>query len=322
MERFGASAIYGWCVRVFAVACVMWLTHVSTTFLWSVRQRVHDPNARSPVLLQDLSSTGATTGNIRTDVEIKSNMICGASGLATFVASDVPTGIGRTTRRPGAPRADSPSTPRVDSGDVPAAVEANSALTGLPPAGGAYQEYKDEGEVRQLLAADYGKLLTIGAMDKRFGECVSFKFTGKAAARAVCVLPSSNNPWLRMQLISNLHLAVGDAPLCFADLGSGAGARARRGDVIFRTASQTSKHARSQKGTLFFQSYFNDLGRAAEAWKEEIHKPVAVLFVDLHCWAGDSVEAFPRNRVTLVFVSQGFVCCVCRMLPCKRRPSL
>jgi hypothetical protein len=242
------------------------------------------------MFLQELSSMGAVSGSIRDDMEIKANIICGAVGLATIVASDIPSGRGRPQLSQRRQTASGVATTSSSEGGF-----VKSVLQGLPAAEATYQEYKGEAEVKQLLAADYNKLLAIGTMEKRYGESVAFKYNGKAAARAVCVLPSNNNPWLSMQLVSKLHLPTGDAPTMFADLSSGAVQKARRGEVIFKAAHSSNKSARSQKGTAFFTALFNDLAKAAEGWKEEICKPVAVLYVDLHCWAGDSMAACLHN---------------------------
>jgi hypothetical protein len=232
---------------------------------------------------------GAVSASVRDDVEIKTNTICGALGLATIVASDVPSGRGRPSVPNRKKAASGVATTSSEGGFV------KEILQGLPAAEATYLEYKDEAEVKQLLAADYSKLLTVGSMEKRFGESVSFKYNGKAAVRAVCVLPSNNNPWLRVQLVSSLHLPTGDAPTMFADLSSSAVQKARRGEVLFKAAHTSNKSARSQKGVVFFNAFFNDLAKAAEGWQEETRKPLAVLFVDLHCWAGDSMAACLHN---------------------------
>ena len=210
-------------------------------------------------LLVDLSALGATTASIRDDIERKGSIVCGNEGLATVLASDIPSGKGR-------PKAKAKT---AAAAAVPTGAAA-SALQGLPAAESAYQEYKDKGEVKQLLAADYTKLLALACTSDRYAQPVTWRFTNKAAVRGVCIVSANNNPWMKMDRLNYSTLTVGAAPTTFVDLSTSAVDKARQVKVAMKSSNALSNvNFRCQRGLAAHLAYFQDLVKAGESLAEE-----------------------------------------------------
>jgi hypothetical protein len=76
------------------------------------------------------------------------------------------------------------------------------------------------------------------------------------------------------------------------DLGAGAAAKARKGEIAFLTPGLSNHHAgRNQRGTSFFTNLFDDLAGTADALGRETNRKHPILFVDLSAWGGDSPSA-------------------------------
>ncbi len=238
--------------------------------------------------VKDLCSLGSTTAAVRDEVERRGNIVCGSKGMATVLVSEVPSGKGRPTppKRQGAASATSAN------GATPFAFP---SLEGLPAAESAYQEYKDKGELKRLLAADYSKLLSMGQVEGRYAEPVSFRFSNRPTARAVCIVPATNSPWMQMELVKQDELSVGGAPNSFVDMSASATAKARAGEVVFKGANAlTNKNLRHQRGDGFYKAYFDDLAKAGAAVVENATRGAPVLYVSLYFWAGDDLDALVR----------------------------
>ena len=77
------------------------------------------------------------------------------------------------------------------------------------------------------------------------------------------------------------------------DLGSGAAAKARSGEIVFKPPGQISnQNSRNQRGEDLFATIFADLKLAADSLTREDKKPHPIVLVDLASWTGDSVAAF------------------------------
>jgi hypothetical protein len=73
------------------------------------------------------------------------------------------------------------------------------------------------------------------------------------------------------------------------DLGAGAAAKARKGEILFQSPGLGAHLAgRSQRGMSFFTNMFDDLAATADALGRETGRKHPVLFVDLSVWGGDS----------------------------------
>lgn len=233
----------------------------------------------------DATAMGALSAAARTEIEQLMAVVCGSSGLATVVSSEVPANKGR------------PAAASAGGGAASAGAAASGDglnFEGLPAAPGSYDMHKDRAQVNQLLAADFAKILTMSTSTDRYAEPVSFRSAdaGSRAIRAVLFLPASSSPWNGMRLLTDLTLSVGSSPRELVELGGGAAAKARQGEVILKPRRDlNSKALRHQRGTAFFQAYFDDLSRAVASAEESTKSSAAVLFVDLCSWVGDAATA-------------------------------
>ena len=76
------------------------------------------------------------------------------------------------------------------------------------------------------------------------------------------------------------------------DLGSGAAAKARKGELVMKSPGLTQHTAgRHQRGEDFFRVLFDDIAETMDGFSTESKKRHPALFVDLTVWGGDSASA-------------------------------
>ena len=115
-----------------------------------------------------------------------------------------------------------------------------SVLGDLPSAPADYQQYKDKGEIKKLFANDYQKLLELGNVEGWYAEPCFFMFSERSTALGVGIQPSSNSPWMHMDLFYKGNLFVGDPPTKFVEAGIAAGPLARRGEVVRNSSREVN----------------------------------------------------------------------------------
>ena len=230
----------------------------------------------------DLGSCGAVSAPILSFVELTMPIITGNRGLGLVLASDTPSGKGRTQVKPAKAKAKS----EAGSAD-------GSGATSLPAAPSEYHVYADRGATRAMLVKDFKQVMQLfNDQSERYNEPVIFKQLGKPGARAVAVQPAANSTWQHMDLMSELQLTNMPAAEKVVDHASGAAAKARKeGRVELKSPGSAVHHqSRSQRGTGFFKHVYNDLQKAADCLTREDGKKHPILFVDMTVWGGDSVH--------------------------------
>ena len=154
----------------------------------------------------DIGSFGAPTGPVLNYAEANMNTVTGKSGLGLLIASDIPSGKGRTGKP--VPKA----APALADDSAPASAAVTEAAA-LPAAPSEFHAYADRGALRALLVADFQKLLGMGTrVDGRYAEPVNPRFANRTAARAVALLPAANSLWHHTKLLRDRETAAIAAP--------------------------------------------------------------------------------------------------------------
>ena len=186
------------------------------------------------------------------------NTVAGASGLALYVQSGFPANVRRAGKKE--PLGTAPANGSDD--ENPPVVD---DFPGLPVSAAAADVYKDNGQLKALLAKDFRKLEELGdGTDSRYGEpsviCFEDPLTsarkGKDLARpplrVLGVQPAKNSPWMTLSFFKSGRL-VAAPPREFVSTDARAAIKARKWIIETKVLREASKHDRHQLGDDFFR---------------------------------------------------------------------